>query len=93
MQAAKTEMELFADLFNKMSDVCFKKCVGRMKESDLSVGEMSCADRCVGKYLGALEIVATCVSRVDGQMKQQAEAAQNVMNRFGGPGQQGGPSR
>ena len=85
MDAAKTELELFADLFNKMSDVCFKKCIGRMKESDLQVGEMSCADRCVGKYLGSLETVAACVARVDGQMKQQAEAAQNMM-KFGGGG-------
>ena len=35
----------------RLVDVCYRKCVVKVKEEDLSVGEMSCCDRCVAKYL------------------------------------------
>ena len=31
--------------------MCLTKCVSSYKEPDLGVGEMSCLDRCVAKYL------------------------------------------
>ncbi len=67
-----------------MSDACFRKCVNRYKDADLSVGEMSCTDRCVGKYLQSLEKVAERVQRVEEQVKQQAEAAEAMGKRMGG---------
>ena len=57
LSLAKIEAEMFADLFNKMSITCFKKCVVRHVSPDMTVGEMSCVDRCVGKYLQAQEKV------------------------------------
>lgn len=34
-----------------MCSLCFEKCVSRYNDNDLNLGEMSCVDRCVGKYL------------------------------------------
>jgi hypothetical protein len=34
-----------------MCSLCFEKCVSRYSDNDLNLGEMSCVDRCVGKYL------------------------------------------
>jgi import inner membrane translocase subunit TIM10 len=48
---AQQEMEYRVDLFNKLTQTCFDKCVERKyKEADLNVGENSCIDRCVAKY-------------------------------------------
>ncbi|KAK7272044.1 hypothetical protein RJT34_28406 [Clitoria ternatea] len=48
---AEKEMEYRVELFNKMTQTCFKKCVdNRYKESELNMGENSCIDRCVSKY-------------------------------------------
>ncbi|KAF8102711.1 hypothetical protein N665_0196s0006 [Sinapis alba] len=48
---AQTEMEYRVELFNKLAQTCFSKCVDkRYKEADLNMGENSCIDRCVSKY-------------------------------------------
>ncbi|CAI0392972.1 unnamed protein product [Linum tenue] len=62
---AETEMEYRVELFNRLSQTCFSKCVdkrhvssglhlyfygSRYKESELNMGENSCIDRCVSKY-------------------------------------------
>ena len=36
-----------------MTEQCFKKCVAMYKEPELSVGEATCVDRCVHKYMVA----------------------------------------
>ncbi|OVA15551.1 Tim10/DDP family zinc finger [Macleaya cordata] len=48
---AEKEMEYRVDLFNKLTQTCFDKCIEkRFKESELHMGENSCIDRCVSKY-------------------------------------------
>ncbi|CAM9953512.1 unnamed protein product [Choristocarpus tenellus] len=87
MDMAKQEMEMYSDLFAKMSNVCFKKCVLKMTgESDLSVGEMSCVDRCVGKYMEAQEQVGGILKRAEENMQAQAQASQNAQGMMGGGG-------
>lgn len=40
---AKTEMEMYTDLFNKISSSCYHKCASRKhRDQDLSLGEMTC---------------------------------------------------
>jgi len=55
-----------------MTEQCFKKCVAMFKEDALSVGEATCVDRCVNKYM----TVHGKVQEILGQQAQQAQAGQ-----------------
>ncbi|CAD5185312.1 unnamed protein product [Musa acuminata subsp. malaccensis] len=55
---AEKEMEYRVDLFNRLTQTCFDKCIEkRYKESELNMGENSCIDRCVSKYWQVTNIV------------------------------------
>ncbi|CAE7641458.1 Tim10 [Symbiodinium sp. CCMP2456] len=45
------EMKGMADIFFRMQASCYNKCIASVKEEKLSVGEMSCVDRCVNKFM------------------------------------------
>ncbi|XP_007256117.2 mitochondrial import inner membrane translocase subunit Tim10 [Astyanax mexicanus] len=50
--AAELEVEMMADMYNRMTNACHRKCVPpHYKEAELSKGEAVCLDRCVAKYL------------------------------------------
>ena len=51
MQMAQVEVESIQDMFNRMTRLCWTKCIPHSKDAELNVGELSCTDRCVGKYL------------------------------------------
>lgn len=46
-----------------MTEQCFKKCVATYKENELSVGEATCVDRCVHKYMVAHAKVQEILSK------------------------------
>ena len=55
---AKTEMEMYTDLFNKISSSCFQKCASRRhRDQDLSLGEMTCTGTCTMLWLGKLPVL------------------------------------
>ena len=73
MSLAKIEMEMYTDMFNRMTDMCFKKCRLEYSNSELTIGEMSCIDRCVGKYMEVHKDVAGVMQRVQQQMDQSSQ--------------------
>ena len=65
--------------YRRMTEQCFKKCVATYKEEALSVGEATCVDRCVHKYM----TVHGKVQEILGQQAAQAQAAQAAMGAMG----------
>jgi import inner membrane translocase subunit TIM10 len=58
------------------------KCVGSYNESDLAVGEMTCTDRCVGKYMQASEKIAETLKKFEEVSKQQAKANEEILAKL-----------
>ena len=56
-------------LFTSLSKICFRKCVPHFVEEELAVGELSCVDRCVSKYMKTNVKVGAIMNEF-----QQAEA-------------------
>lgn len=49
---AEQELEMVTDLFNRIADSCYNKCISKeYNQADLSQGEAVCIDRCVAKFL------------------------------------------
>jgi import inner membrane translocase subunit TIM10 len=80
-------MEMYTHLFNNISATCFRKCASRKhKEPELSLGEMSCADRCVAKYLEAQEKVGVVLQKANEAQAQQQKAMADMQAAMGGGG-------
>jgi len=73
------------DLFNKIASSCFTKCASRRhKEPDLSLGEMSCTDRCVSKYLESQQRVGVVLQQANEAQLEQQQNLANMQQQFGG---------
>jgi mitochondrial import inner membrane translocase subunit TIM10 len=59
LEAASLEVEMVADLFNRLVSSCWTKCIVQNKfpSGELEKGEAACVDRCVSKYFQANELV------------------------------------
>ncbi|XP_077996089.1 mitochondrial import inner membrane translocase subunit Tim10-like [Glandiceps talaboti] len=77
---AELEIEMMADMYNRMTSACQKKCVPpKYKEGDLTKGESVCLDRCVAKYLDVHERLGkklTEKSMQDEQVMKQLQQQQ-----------------
>eukprot|EP00565_Helicotheca_tamesis_P003119 CAMPEP_0185723654 /NCGR_PEP_ID=MMETSP1171-20130828/421_1 /TAXON_ID=374046 /ORGANISM="Helicotheca tamensis, Strain CCMP826" /LENGTH=103 /DNA_ID=CAMNT_0028391389 /DNA_START=107 /DNA_END=418 /DNA_ORIENTATION=+ len=83
--AATTEMEMYTDLFNKMASSCFQKCASKKhKDSDLALGEMSCTDRCVAKYLEAQEKIGVIIQKANEAQAAQQQNLADMQNSLAG---------
>mmetsp|Transcript_21472 Transcript_21472/g.52428 ORF Transcript_21472/g.52428 Transcript_21472/m.52428 type:complete len:86 (+) Transcript_21472:145-402(+) len=60
---ARAEMMFYSDLFTKMNDACFRKCVPRFNDGELNTGEMVCVDKCVAKYMEATNKVGEVLQK------------------------------
>jgi len=76
--AAKTEVDMYQDLFSKMGDLCFSKCVPKFKDADLSIGEMACADRCTAKYMEAQDKIGEVLRKYNESMAANQQAMQGM---------------
>jgi import inner membrane translocase subunit TIM10 len=82
---AKTEVELYADLFNKVASQCFDKCMSRKhKTLDLELGEMSCMDRCVAKYLESQEKVGLLMQKFNDAAVAQQQSMEEIQAQLAG---------
>jgi len=78
-------MEMYTDLFNKIARTCFTKCASRKhREEDLALGEMSCSDRCVAKYLEAQEKVGLVLQRANEAQAAQQQQIMEMQAKMGG---------
>ena len=85
MQLAKAQVEGVTDMFNRMADLCFKQCIHKFKEPELNVGEMSCIDRCVGKFLAAQEKTGTQINEFNAKMAAMQQAAMQQQQQAAPP--------
>ncbi|ESO07727.1 hypothetical protein HELRODRAFT_75788 [Helobdella robusta] len=77
------EMEMMADMYNRMMNACQKKCVPpKYKESDLSKGEAVCLDRCVAKYLEVHERIGKKLTSLSIQDNENAQKMQSTALKF-----------
>ena len=83
VEHTKIEVEAVTDGFNRMTEMCFKKCVVKYGEADLSVGEMTCIDRCTWKYHGMMVKLRDVIQQNEQQLMQQ-EAAKAQLNAASG---------
>ena len=76
---------MYTDLFNRLTAGCWAKCSSKKhKEPDLSLGEMSCADRCVAKYLEAQQKVGVILQSENEKQMQQQQSMMQMQQAMGG---------
>lgn len=56
IKMAVYELRGITDIFNRLTQTCWDKCIAQNKfnDTELTVGELACDDRCVIKYLATM---------------------------------------
>ena len=76
---ARLDIEMTVKSFNGMIRQCFRKCVPGIQEPDLNVAEMTCIDRCVGKFTRTVKVVTDKMQQQQLQQQQQAQLQQQAL--------------
>lgn len=72
-------------MFNKIASTCFDKCASRKhKEPDLALGEMTCIDRCVSKYLESQQLVGIVLQKANQEQLDQQQKMMSMQRSMGG---------
>jgi len=59
-------------MFSGATSTCFEKCVSKFGSStELTVGEGTCGDRCLMKYLETMQLVGDTMKRANQQRAEQ----------------------
>lgn len=75
---------MYTDLFNKIASSCFKKCSSRKhNDQDLSLGEMTCTDRCVSKYLESQQLIGVVLQKANEAQAQQQQQMTQMQQKMG----------
>mmetsp|Transcript_6123 Transcript_6123/g.9542 ORF Transcript_6123/g.9542 Transcript_6123/m.9542 type:complete len:98 (+) Transcript_6123:46-339(+) len=61
MAALMFQLNIQNDLFRRLRDSCYRKCIRQYREGDLTVGEGACLERCVAKFMEAYTLVGARV--------------------------------
>jgi len=75
---ATYEIAGVTDLFNIITETCFEKCISKITDGELQVGETTCDDRCVIKYMATQNRVAEILNKYFAA--QQAAVDQGMAN-------------
>lgn len=77
-QIQDLEIEMMADMYNRMTNACHRKCIPpKYKDAELGKGESVCLDRCVAKYLDVHDRVGkklTTLSQQDEELMKKMAA-------------------
>lgn len=74
---AELEIEMMADMYNRMTRACQRKCIPKKyKDAELSKGESVCIDRCVAKYLDVHENIGKKLTTLSKADEESAKAMQ-----------------
>uniref|UniRef100_UPI00358F0911 mitochondrial import inner membrane translocase subunit Tim10 n=1 Tax=Myxine glutinosa TaxID=7769 RepID=UPI00358F0911 len=79
--AAELEVDMMADMYNRLTSSCRKKCIPPgPREAELGKAESVCLDRCVAKYLSVHETLGrrlATLSQRDEELMASAAPAQS----------------
>ncbi|ELT99018.1 hypothetical protein CAPTEDRAFT_129886 [Capitella teleta] len=74
------EIEMMADMYNRMTGACQKKCVPpKYNEADLNKGEAVCIDRCVAKYMDIHDRIGKKLTNISQQDEETVKKMQQQM--------------
>ncbi|KAG2378096.1 hypothetical protein C9374_008718 [Naegleria lovaniensis] len=71
LEMAKIEAYTLKDNYSLMVKQCFKDCIGlEFKHNDIHAGESICENRCVAKYMEAVDLVKKTLAEIESQEQE-----------------------